>query len=207
MGAERPGRGQRRSGVGAGGALVPEPGDSRAPAVGGGGGTAGRSPGFPSSCGEPDALSLSGSVRPGRSLGRNWLESPGSSPRHASSPAPASPSAWAPPGRRQSQRRGVWTCSLMWICGGKTVPPNTPNPSSVQTHLLSPRFLGSGRLGQPLPPSPQVCPRPALLALPSQVSAPLGGRGAPLGFPAQTECRISQPGQVWPSPVQPPRPG
>lgn len=108
-------------------------------------------PGVSLLCGEPDALSLSGSVRPGRSLGRNGLESPGLSPRHPSSPAPASPSAWAPTGRRQSQRRGVWTRGLMWICGGKKVPPHTPNPSSVQTHLLSPGFLGLGGLASLFP--------------------------------------------------------
>lgn len=174
---------------------------------GAGAGRRGAPRGFP-----PPAGNQTRSRFPGLcGLGEVWAETGWSLRVRLRGTLPPQPLPAPPPGPLlegdRARGEGCGPAASCGYAGERQCPPTPPNPSSVQTHLLSPGFLGSGRLGQPLPPSPQLCPRPALLALPSQVSAPLGGRGAPLGFPAQTECRISQPGQVWPSPVQPPRPG
>lgn len=145
--------------------------------AGAGAGRRGAPRGFP-----PPAGNQTRSRFPGLcDLGEVWAETKWSLRVRLRGSPPPQPLPAPPPGpllegdRPRGEGRGP--AASRGYAGERKCPPPTPNPSSVQTHLLSPGFLGSGRLGQPLTPSPQLCPRPALLALPSPVSAPLGGRG------------------------------
>lgn len=183
--------------------MVPEPGDSRAPAAGArGAGRRGAPRGFPPLRGTRRALAFRVCAA-WEKFGQKRTGVSGFVSAAPLVPSPCQPLRLGPYWTTtEPEERGVDPPPHVDMWGKESAPPH-PQPLLCTDTPSEPRISGSGWLGQPLPPSPQFCPRPAPLALPSPVSAPLGGRGAPLGFPAQTECRVSRlvrsgPGQFSP---------
>lgn len=155
-------------------------------------------------------------------LGEVWAETdrslPSPSRQHPPPPpAPGAPacrrgafanaSAWAPSGGGGRGRLASGELRTRGTCG-YLGEGRWPQISPVSHHRHLPHIYTPSRLSisqvlasWPATPLPlQFRPFPALLALPSVVSAPSSvcGAAGPQTFLPRQSCRISQPSQVWP---------